>query len=159
MRELSDELSMAGRGFDEAAQVEALTLSGITSRAELRFREAEATLRRGWTLARERVLPALTIDAGHWLALSLHDLGDLPEAASVAGEVAALVARVGDYSRVRSRSRTAGHAIALTTGSWRDGANGLIATAAGEPDPHARLSFHQEVAVLLARVGGEAASR
>ena len=159
MRELSDELSTAGRGFDETAQVEALTLSGITSRAELRFREAEATLRRGWTLARERVLPALTIDAGHWLALSLHDLGDLPEAASVAGEVAALVARVGDYSRVRSRSRTAGHAIALTTGSWRDGANGLIATAAGEPDPHARLSFHQEVAVLLARVGGEAASR
>ncbi len=155
MRELSDELSAAGRGFDETAQVEALTLSAITSRAELRFREAEATFRRGWTLARERVLPALAIDAGHWLALSLHDLGDLPEAASVAGEVAALVARVGDYSRVRSRSRTAGHAIALTTGSWRGGVDGLIATAAGEHDPHARLSFHQEVAVLLARVGGE----
>jgi DNA-binding CsgD family transcriptional regulator len=34
--------------------------------------------------------------------------------------------------------------------------NGLIATAAGEPDPHARLSLHQEVAVVLARVGGEA---
>jgi DNA-binding CsgD family transcriptional regulator len=156
MRELSDELFAATRGFDEAAQIEALSLSGITSRAELRFREAEASFRRQWTLARERVLPGMAIDAGHWLALSLHDLGDMPEAASVAAEVASLVARVGDYSRVRSRSRTATHVIALTTGPWRDGVNGLIATAAREPDPHARLSIHQEIAVLLARVGGEA---
>jgi DNA-binding CsgD family transcriptional regulator len=156
MRELSDELFAASRGFDETVQIEALTLSGMTSRAELRFRESEAAFRREWTLARERVLPGIAIDAGHWLALSLHDLGDMPGAASVAAEVASLVARVGDYSRVRSRSRTAAHVIALTTGPWRDGVDGLIATAAGEPDPHARLSFHQEVAVLLARVGGEA---
>ncbi len=155
MRELSDELFAASRGFDETAQIEALTLSGVTSRAELRFRVAAASLRRGWTLARERVLPAIAIDAGHWLALTLHDLGELPEATTVAAEVAELVARVGDYSRVRSRSRTAAHAISMTSGAWRDGVNGLIATATGEPDPHARLSLHQEVAVLLARVGGE----
>ncbi len=123
MRELSDELFAASRGFDETAQIEALTLSGITSRSELRIREAEAAFRREWTLARERVLPGNAIDAGHWLALTLHDLG---------------------------------HLIALTSGSWRDGVDGLIATAAGELDPHARLSFHEEVAVLLARVGGEA---
>ena len=156
MRELSDELFAASRGFDETAQIEALTLSGITSRSELRIREAEAAFRREWTLARERVLPGNAIDAGHWLALTLHDLGEVREAASVAAEVAQLVARVGDYSRVRSRSRTAAHLIALTSGSWRDGVDGLIATAAGELDPHARLSFHEEVAVLLARVGGEA---
>jgi DNA-binding CsgD family transcriptional regulator len=155
MRELCDELFKASRGFDESAQIEALTLSGMTSRAELRFRESEAAFRREWTLARERVLPGIAIDAGHWLALTMHDLGDILEAASVAAEVAALVARVGDYSRVRSRSRTAAHVIALTSGPWRDGVDGLIATAAREPDPHARLSLHQEVAVLLARVGGE----
>ena len=154
MRELSDELFAASREFDEAAQLEALTLSGLTARAELRLREAEAAFRRAWTLARERVLPGAAIDAGHWLALTLHDLGDLPEAAAVAADVAALVVRVGDYSRVRSRSRTVTHVIALTTGAWRDGVDGLKATAAGEPDPHARLSFHQEAAVLLARVGG-----
>jgi DNA-binding CsgD family transcriptional regulator len=156
MRELSDELFAASRGFDETAQIEALTLSGITSRAELRFREAEAAFRREWTLARERVLPGNAIDAGQWLALSLHDLGNILEAASVAAEVAELVGRMGDYSSVKSRSRTAAHVIAFTSGSWRDGVDGLIATATGEPDPHARLSFHQEVAVLLARVGGEA---
>jgi DNA-binding CsgD family transcriptional regulator len=156
MRELSDELFAASRGFDETAQIEALTLSGITSRSELRFREAEAAFRREWTLARERVLPGIAIDAGHWLALTMHDLGDVLEAASVAAEVAQLLARVGDYAHVRSRSRTAAHLIALTSGSWRDGVDGLIATAAGELDPHTRLSFHEEVAVLLARVGGEA---
>ena len=155
MRDLSDELFAASRGFDETVQIEALTLSGVTSRAELRFNEAAASFRRGWTLARERVLPGIAIDAGHWLALTLHDLGDLVEAASVADEVSALVARVGDYSRVRSRSRTAAHVIAFTSGAWREGANGLITTAASERDPHARLSLHQEVAVLLARVGGE----
>jgi DNA-binding CsgD family transcriptional regulator len=156
MRQLSDELFAASRGFDENAQIEALTLSGMTSRAELRFREAEAAFRRAWTLARERVLPGFAVDAGYWLALSLHDLGDLPRATSVAAEVAALVARVGDYSRVRSRSRTAAHLIAFTSGGWREGVDGLVATAANEPDPHARLSLHQEVAVLLARVGGKA---
>jgi DNA-binding CsgD family transcriptional regulator len=156
MRGLSDELFAASRGFDESAQIEALNLSGLSSRAELRFREAEAALRRGWTLARERVLPGIAIDAGHWLALTLHDLGELPEASSVAAEVADLVARVGDFSRIRSRSRTAAHVIAFTTGEWRRGVAGLLATAAGEPDPHARLSIHQELAVLLARVGGEA---
>ena len=156
MRELSDELFEASRGFDESAEIEALTLSGMTSRAELRTRESEATFRRGWTLARERVLPGTAIDAGYWLALSLHDLGEMDEAAIVAAEVGSLVARVGDYSHVRSRSRTAAHLVALTTGPWRDGVDGLIATAAAEPDPHARLSLHQEVAVLLARVGGSA---
>ena len=139
MRELSDELFAASRGFDETAGIEALTLSGVTSRAELRFREAEAAFRRAWTLAHERVLPRIIINAGHWLALTLHDLGDLEEGASVAAEVAALVTRVGDYSQVRSRSRTAGHVIALTSGAWREGIDGLVATAAGEPDPHARL--------------------
>ena len=156
MREMSEELFAASRGFDETAQIEALTLSGVTSRAELRFREAEASLRRAWAVARERVLPGIAIDAGHWLALTLHELGDLTEARSVAAEVARLVARVGDYSRVRARSRTAAHVIALTTGAWREGVDGLIATAAAEADPHARLALHQEVAVLLARVGGEA---
>jgi len=155
MRELSDELFAVSRGFDETAQIEALTLSGVTSRAELRFREAEAAFRRAWTLAHERVLPRIVIDAGHWLALTLHDLGDLKEGASIASEVAALVTRVGDYSQVKSRSRTAGHVIALTSGAWRDGIDGLAATAAGEPDPHARLAIHQEIAVLLARVGGD----
>jgi DNA-binding CsgD family transcriptional regulator len=155
MRELSDELFAVSREFDETAQIEALTLSGVTSRAELRFREAEAAFRRAWTLAHARVLPRIVINAGHWLALTLHDLGDLEEGASVAAEVAALVARIGDYSQVRSRSRTAGHVIALTSGAWRDGIDGLVATAAGEPDPHARLAVHQEIAVLLARVGGE----
>lgn len=155
MRELSDELFAVSRGFDETAQIEALTLSGVTSRAELRFREAEAAFRRAWTLAHERVLPRIVINAGHWLALTLHDLGDLQEGASIASEVAALVTRVGDYSQVKSRSRTAGHVIALTSGAWRAGIDGLAATAAGEPDPHARLSLHQEIAVLLARVGGD----
>ena len=156
MRELSDELFAVSRGFDESAQIEALNLSGLSSRAEQRFREAEAAFRRGWTLARERVLPGIAIDAGHWLALTLHDLGELPEAASVAADVADLVSRVGDFSRIRSRSRTAAHVIAFTTGEWRRGVDGLRATASGEPDPHARLSIHQELAVLLARVGGDA---
>lgn len=155
MRELSDELFAVSRGFDETAQIEALTLSGVTSRAELRYREAEAAFRRAWALAHERVLPRVVIDAGHWLALTLHDLGELSEGAAVASEVTALVARVGDYSQVKSRSRTAAHVIALTSGAWRDGIDGLAATAAAEPDPHARLSLHQEIAVLLGRVGGD----
>ena len=155
MRELSDELFAVSRGFDETAQIEAFTLSGLTSRAELRFREAEAAFRRAWTLAQERVLPRIVIDAGHWLALTLHELGELKEAASIASEVTALVMRVGDYSQVKARSRTATHVIALSSGAWREGIDGLAATAAAEPDPHARLSIHQEIAVLLARVGGE----
>lgn len=156
MGELSEELFAASRGFDETAQIEALTLRGVTYRAELRFLEAEASFRRGWTVARERVLPAIAIDAGHWLALTLHDLGDLDDAEAVADEVRGLVARVGDYSRVRARSRTAGHVIAFTGGAWREGLDRIIATAADEADPHARLSLHQEVAVLLARVVGAA---
>ena len=155
MRELSDELFAVSRGFDETAQIEAFTLSGVTARAELRFREAEAAFRRAWTLAHERVLPRIVIDAGHWLALTLHELGELKEGASVAAEVTALVTRVGDYSQVKARSRTAAHVIALTSGAWREGIDGLAATAAAEPDPHARLSIHQEIAVLLGRVGGD----
>ncbi len=155
MRELSDELFAVSRGFDETAQIEAFTLSGVTSRAELRFREAEAAFRRAWTLAHERVLPRTVIDAGHWLARTLHDLGELTEGASVASEVAALVIRVGDYSQVKSLSRTAAHVLAFTSGAWREGVDGLAATAAAEPDPHARVALHEEIAVLLGRIGGD----
>ncbi len=156
MRELSDELFAASRGFDETAADRGVDperndiarraplprgRGGLPARVDARTRAGAAQDRHQcWPLAGPDP-PRPWRSSGGSIGRARRSRRSSPGSATTRS--------------VRSRSRTAGHVIALTTGAWREGIDGLVATAAGEPDPHARLVVHQEIAVLLARVGGE----
>lgn len=142
------------------ARADALISRGLAQRFTRPVSEAVATFRAAADLAARRVLPTQSVDAGFWLAQSLHDLGDLEEAQRVGVAAEELAVRVGDVSRVRAHVRRILDKLALETGRQEAGLAGLAADAAAELDPHYRLGSRQAAAQFLARASGtKAASR
>lgn len=149
---VGEELRQATRGTD--ASIHAVVLVGVGYRVTGRYPDAATLFARSWTNARERMLPGVAVDAGHWLAMTLADLGRLEEAEAVAAEVGDLEARVGDLTYLRARSRTIRHEIALARGNWLAGRAALIQAAERLADAHARIAFHQVAAAWTAVLGG-----
>lgn len=145
---------LSATASDDEAHVEALIWQAISRRVDGRFRDALVPLRAAWSTARRLVLASASVNAGFWLATTLADLGELEEAERVALEAATMAARVGDYARIRVRSRSVHHEIALLRGDWRAAAAALLASAREVEDPHARFAFHQMLATWLAVLGG-----
>jgi DNA-binding CsgD family transcriptional regulator len=154
MTRLANELIAGTRGFDELSHLEAVHLSGLALRIGGRLRDAEARFRRVWIDARQRLFPSAAVDAGHFLAATLRDLGLLAEAEAVASEAASLAARSGDFARLRGRNRLVRHELTLERGDWRRAAGAILAEAEEERDPHQRLPFHEVLAYWLALIGG-----
>ena len=154
LRRIGEELREATKGTD--AGLHARVLVGISERIQGRYVQAADLFARVWTEAWERLLPDTAVDAGHWLAMSLADLGRLEEAEVVAGEVADLAARVGDHTHVRARSRTIRHEVAFVRGDWLAARSGLLAVAVQMTDAHARIAFHQIAAAWTSVLGGPA---
>jgi DNA-binding CsgD family transcriptional regulator len=146
---------LSAAASDEGTHVDALIWKAISLRIDGRFRDALDPLRTAWATANRLVLPAAAVNAGHWLATTLADVGDLVEAELVAQEAAAMAARVGDYARLRVRSRSIHHEVALLRGDWRAASAALLAQAQQVDDPHARFAFHQMLATWLSVLGGQ----
>ena len=138
---------------DEGASVDAITRVGSSLRQVGRSAEAEPLLRRAWSLARERVLPASTVEAGHWLARALMDIGLLAEARAIGAETAALEARLGHGSRHWGMARRFVHALDLSIGDPKVAIAGLRNDADEETDRHHEMGIRQQIAEWLARHG------
>jgi DNA-binding CsgD family transcriptional regulator len=150
------EMADAARDHDEAAHIDALVSMSIAYRSLGRIRDAIGVARQAWRQATAKVLPAASIDAGTWLAMSLHDFGELDEAASVAAEVDELIRRAGDFvSFTRISARRLTEEIARTRGDWQEATRSMLAKASREPDGHARVSLHQSVLVWATRRGSD----
>lgn len=150
--ELAEEAVAVTRGL-EADRIEALVLHGLAMRTNGHYVSAADVFRRAWEDARRSVLPAQVVTAGNWTARATFDLGRIDEAATIAGEVARLVERVGDVSLLRGVTHVVRHEIELLRGDWRTAVAGLLAEADGL-DPHYALTVFQWAAVWIARVGG-----
>ena len=149
---LADEAIGVARGL-EVDRIEALMLHGLTVRTNGHYRAAAEVFRRAWDDARRAVLPAQAVTAGNWTARAIFDLGDIEEAATVAGEVALLVERVGDMSLLGGVTHVVRHEIELMRGDWRLAVSGVVADAE-QLDPHYALAAYQWAAVWTARAGG-----
>lgn len=149
---IGEELKMATKGTDAA--IHAGVLVALGNRQRGRYELAGQQLRRAWTTAISRQLPAMTVDAGFWLAVNLADTGRLEEAEALASEVSDLASRVGDFAHLRHRSRTIRHEIALMRGDWRNAGAAIVKAADQVADSHARLTFHQVAAAWAAVLGG-----
>jgi DNA-binding NarL/FixJ family response regulator len=136
------------------ASVHADVLVALGHRQQGRYQEGAEHLRRALSTARARQLPAMEVDAGSWLAVTLADMGRLMEAESLAQEIGDLASRVGDFAHLRHRSRTVRHEIALARGDWIAARGLLLEAAEAVADSHARLSFHQVAAAWTAVLGG-----
>ena len=147
-----EELKAATKGTDAA--VHAAVLVALGNRQIGRYEVAGQQLRRAWTTASARQLPAMMVDAGFWLAMNLADTGRLEEAEALASEVSEIATRVGDFAHLRQRSRTIRHEIGLVRGDWLTARAALIEAAEEVTDVHARLTFHQIAAVWTAVLGG-----
>jgi DNA-binding CsgD family transcriptional regulator len=149
---IGEELQVATKGTDAA--IHAAVLVALGNRQLGRYDRAVQQLRRAWAAASARQLPAMIVDAGFWLAVTLADTGRLEEAETLASDVSDLAARVGDFAHLRHRSRTISHEIALMRGDWRTAAAAIVKAADEVADPHARLTFHQVAAAWTAVLGG-----
>jgi DNA-binding CsgD family transcriptional regulator len=149
---LAEEAITVARGM-EADRIDALVLHGLTVRTNGHYRAAAEVFRRAWDDARRAVLPAQAVTAGNWTARAVFDLGDIEEAATVAGEVALLVERVGDMSLLGGVTHVVRHEIELMRGDWRLAVSGAVAEAE-RLDPHYALAAYQWAAVWIARTGG-----
>lgn len=154
----AEELVGASRRLGEDAWLESrVTLANALWQLG-RLREMEGHARAVWEEARRRVLPSLALDAGWHLARALMDSGRVAEADEVASEAQELAARVGDIPRGRHRTPLLTGIIAVLRGRISEGLEELEREAAGEPNVHHRIAFHQARAVQLARVRGEASA-
>ena len=155
---LADELAPIARGFDESSHARSVIFAGVGLRWQGRIVEAAGRFRQAWNDGRRRVLPGVAIEAGHWLAYTLLDMGDFAEAERVARESHELRVRVGDLARIRSRTRTVRHEVEFARGSERAALSMLLADAEKEPDPHYRIAYREAAVAWLSLLHGPAAA-
>jgi DNA-binding CsgD family transcriptional regulator len=155
---LAEELTLTARGFDEYGHGMSVIYGGVALRWQGRIVEAAARFRQAWDEGRHRVLPAVAIEAGHWLGHTLLDIGDFAEAERIAREAHELRVRVGDLGRVRARTRTVRHEVEFARGDERMALTMLMADSEGEDDPHYRIAYHEAAAAWLAWLHGPAAA-
>lgn len=150
-RRLNVEGLAVARSLDEESLVEALLRGGFAIRALGAAREAERLYREAWNIAHRVVLPFAMIDAGIGLGRVLRDLGRLPEAKTVAAETLELEARLGTPPGRWGNAVATLHGIEVALGE-PSGLDALRADARTHPNPHYRLSIHQQVATWLGRL-------
>ncbi len=148
---LTEEL-LAVTAHHESAHLGAIVLAGLAAVAENQLEVGEERFRLAWDEARRRVVPAVAVDAGFWLAVTLFDTGRLAEAESMIAEVLALVDRAGDHGKIRARSRSLPDELRLLRGDWSAATASLLRGAEGAPDAHRRIPYHQVLVRWTARV-------
>ena len=154
-----EEMLDVTREMRDEDHLRALLHVAISKRQHGQVLEAETIMRRVWAQANERVLPALAVETGYWLAPQLFARGCLAEADEVAAESAALAGRIaGMSSRMTTlpQVRSHQHVVAVSRGDWRQAITALEQAAQEEPAAHGRLRIHANVASLLARIDPEA---
>jgi len=154
---LAEELTRVARGFDESGHGMSVIFGGVALRWEGRIVEAARRFREAWEEGRRRVLPAVAIEAGYWLAHTLLDIGDFAEAERISRETHQLEVRVGDFGRVRGRSRTVGQEVEFARGDERAALSSLLEDVEGQVDPHYRIAYHEAAAAWLAWLHGPTA--
>jgi DNA-binding CsgD family transcriptional regulator len=154
----AEEREASAQGFELESYLAASLSVGVGLMQTGRVDEAVRRLRRLWDEAHTQVLPRLGVDAGWWLARTLHSLGDLDEAERVMDETTQLAARAGDVPRARHRVARVSGAVALERGRPRDALRQLERATAAEANEHQRIAFHQDVAVWYARLDGPRAA-
>lgn len=148
---LTEELLVV-TAHDESAHLFAIVLAGLAAAADTQLDVAEERFRRAWDEARRRIVPAVAVDAGFWLAVTLFDTGRLVQAESVIAEVQALVDRAGDHGKIRARSRSLPDELQLLRGDWSAATGSLLRGVEAAPDAHRRIPYHQVLARWTARL-------
>lgn len=142
----------------ELERMEAQLVLASAYRRSGRMDGAEQTARAVRERARDRIYPAVMVNAGHHLARALYNLGRLTEAEQVASETEELAHRIGETGRFLSAIRSLRPGIAVSRGDWRAAVARLRQDADEESDRHYRLGVHQEIANWLARLAGPSAT-
>lgn len=155
MVDLAEEILAVAVG--ERDRMEGRLLVASTYRRAGRMHEAERLARDVAREARDRIYPAVQIDAGHHLARALFNLGRLDEAENVRAETEELALRVGETSRFLTAVRSIRPGIAVGRGDWRTAIDDLRTDARSQTDAHYRIGLHQEIATWLARLAPSAA--
>jgi DNA-binding CsgD family transcriptional regulator len=150
---------LLARKLDEEARVGALLRIGFALLPFGRLREAEASLREAWELARRLVMPTAMVEAGNGLARVLPALGRFGEARSIALETRELAGRLGNAPRRWGDASPWLHAIELSVGDPAVAIRALRHDAEIEADPHFRLRIRQNIAAWQARFGGARLAR
>jgi DNA-binding NarL/FixJ family response regulator len=96
----------------------------------------------------------VTIDAAYWLGTVLEQRGQIAQAEEIVADAVELAARVGDAASDRHQITRLAHKIAFHRGEWRAAISDLQAEGRGA-STHARIEFHQDVALWLAVIGGQ----
>ena len=148
----SDELASAAAGVDERTRLRALADGGLVMRWLGRNTDAENRLRRAWEDSRRELLAQATLEVGAIYAKVLYSSGMLSDASAVLAECRNLGERLGEFCPARPVSVSVTQLVEHSIGSWQDAANGLLAAAADEDDPHAREHAYLERASILARL-------
>ena len=157
MLRAAEDWAAASRGFDEESHLTAAIRSGVSLTFMMRIREAEERLRRVWNESHRRVLPRVMLESGYWLGKVLLEQGRLGEAEQVAVEVDELVGRLGDVPRGRSRVVRLRRNVELHRGELGEALRRLERAAAdGATTEHDQIGLYQDLALWLARIGGEA---
>lgn len=152
MLEIADLIAQAATGFDVSAFVDVQLRAGSGLMLAGRLREARRRLQAALREARRAVLPDKVLDAGSWLLWTTILMGDLQQAASVAEECRALVARLDEHSRPASLIELYSTELELSCGD-RDAAFGRLRELMDkESDPHFRLGIRRTLALWSARV-------
>jgi predicted ATPase len=121
---------------DELERMQAQLLLASAHRRSGRMDDAERITRAVREQARERLYPAVMVDAGHHLARALYNLGQLEEAERVAAETEELSHRIGQTGRFLSAIRSLRPGIAVSRGNWQAAVARLREDAVEEMDPH-----------------------
>jgi DNA-binding CsgD family transcriptional regulator len=149
---IADEMVEAARGFDEQSYLDALRHGGIAAYESGNLIDAEPRLRRVWEEAGRRVLPAVEVRAGGYLARTLLAMGCLDETESVIDRLRTLGDRA-DLPGWRHLPRVRCE-VDLLRGDPERACRDLAALAAGEANPHARLRAQRRLLEWHARVAG-----
>jgi DNA-binding CsgD family transcriptional regulator/tetratricopeptide (TPR) repeat protein len=155
MLRTAEDWAAASRGFDEESHLTARMRSGVSLAFMMRLREAEERVRRVWTDSHRRVLPRVMLEAGYWLGKVLLEQGRLPEAEEVAREVDDLARRVGDVPRGRNRVLRLTRNVEVHRGEIVEALRRFERAATEEPNVHHQIGLYQDLALWLARIGGE----
>jgi DNA-binding CsgD family transcriptional regulator/tetratricopeptide (TPR) repeat protein len=155
MLRTAEDWAAATRAFDEESHLTACVRSGVSLAFMMRIREAEERVRRVWTESRRRVLPRVMLDAGYWLGRFLLEQGQLSEAEEVAREVDDLARRVGDVPRGRNRVLRLTRNVDMHRGEIVEALRRFERAATEEPNSHHQIGLYQDLALWLARMGGE----
>jgi len=142
------------RRLDEEPRVGALLRIGIALLPFGRSREAEASFREAWDVARRLAMPTAMVEAGNGLARVLPALGRFDEARAIALEASDVERRLGNAPRRWGAVSPWLHAIELSVGVPAAAIRALRHDADTEADPHFRLRIRQTIAAWEARSGG-----